>query len=107
MFEKTSLKKDVFKITSKTCLKRRLEKDVFLKGLVRKLEKRLDSSNTETVDRSVKIKRAVDRLNDLSSEIDKFGKNIRKDHPDAEILTSQLSIITSSIKKIKDDLQLE
>ena len=51
----------------------KLEKDVFLNALVRKLEKRLDASNTETVDRSVKIKRAVERLENLSSEIDKFS----------------------------------
>ena len=69
----------------------KLEKDVFLNALVRKLEKRLDSSNTETVDRSVKIKNAVGHLNNLSSEIDKFGENIKKDHPDAEKLLSKLS----------------
>lgn len=83
----------------------KLEKDVFLNALVRKLEKRLGSSNTETVDRSVKIKRAIDRLNYLSSEIGKFGENIKKDHPDAEKLMSKLSKITSSIEEIKGDLK--
>ena len=83
----------------------KLEKDVFLNALVRKLEKRLDSSNTETVDRSVKIKNAVGHLNNLSSEIDKFGENIKKDHPDAEKLLSKLSNITASIEKIKADLK--
>ena len=83
----------------------KLEKDVFLNALVRKLEKRLDSSNTETVDRSVKIKNAVGHLNNLSSEIDKFGENIKKDNPAAEKLLSKLSNITASIEKIKDDLQ--
>ena len=83
----------------------KLEKDVFLNALVRKLEKRLDSSNSETVERSVKIKKAVDQLNNLSSEIGKFGENIKKDHPDAEKLTSKLSNITSSIEKIKNELQ--
>ena len=71
--------------------------------LVRKLEKRLDSSNIETVDRSIKIKKAVDQLNNLSSEIGKFGENIKKDHPDAEKLMSKLSNIASSIEKIKED----
>ena len=33
------------------------------------------------------------------------GENIKKDHPDAEKLLSKLSNITSSIEKIKDDLQ--
>ena len=84
----------------------KLEKDVFLNALVRKLEKRLDSSNSETVDRSVKIKKAVDQLNNLSSEIGKFGENIKKDHPDAKKLMSKLSNIASSIEKIKDNLQL-
>ena len=84
----------------------KLEKDVFLNALVRKLEKRLDSSNSETVDRSVKIKKAVDQLNNLSSEIGTFGENIKKDHPDAEKLMFKLSNITSSIEKIKDDLQV-
>ena len=69
------------------------------------MEKRLDSSNTETVDRSVKIKNAVDHHNNLSSEIDKNGENNKKDHPDAEKLLSKLSNITASIEKIKDDLQ--
>ena len=57
------------------------------------------------MDRSVKIKNAVGHLNNLSSEIDKFGENIKKDHPDAEKLLSKLSNITASIEKIKDDLQ--
>ncbi len=82
----------------------KLEKDVFLNALVRKLEKRLDASNTETVERSVKIKQAVEHLNTLSSEIDKFGDNIKKDHPDAGILISMLSNVTKSVEKIKNDL---
>ena len=85
----------------------KLGKDVFLNALVRKLEKRLDASNTETVDRSGKIKTAVDRLNELSFEIDKFGEGIKKDHPDAEVLMSKLSNITSSLEKIKDELYIE
>ena len=84
----------------------KLEKDVFLNALVRKLEKRLDASNRETVNRSVKIKRAVEQLNSLSSTINKFGENIKKDHPDAEILTSKLSDVTESLKKIKNDLSI-
>ena len=59
----------------------KLEKDVFLNALIRKLEKRLDASNTETVNRSVRIKEATIQLNILSSEINKFGDNIKKDHP--------------------------
>ena len=51
----------------------KLEKDLFLKALIRKLEKRLDSSNFETVHRSVKIKEAVEHLHDLTSEIERFG----------------------------------
>ena len=84
----------------------KLEKDVFLNALVRKLEKRLDSSNTETVNRSIKIKQAVEQLNVLSSEINKFGENIKKDHPDAEILMSKLSDVTKSLEKIQIDLNI-
>ena len=84
----------------------KLEKDVFLNALVRKLEKRLDASNIETVNRSIKIKQAVEQLNILSSEINKFGENIKKDHPDAEILTSKLSNVTKSLEKIKVDLNI-
>ena len=94
------------KLIPPTKLLQKLEKDVFLNALIRKLERRLEASNVETVDRSVKIKRAVERLNNLSSKIDKFGENIKKDHPDAEILMSKLSNITSSIGKIKEDLQI-
>ena len=93
------------KLISPRHIMQKLERDVFLNALVRKLEKRLDSSNTETVDRSVKIKKAVERLDNLSSEINKFGESIRKDHPDAQILMSKLSNVTSSIKKIKDNLR--
>ena len=84
----------------------KLEKDVFLNALVRKLEKRLDSSNIETVDRTIKIKQAVEQLNVLSSEISEFGKNIKKDHPDAEILISKLVKVTKSLEKIKIDLNI-
>ena len=84
----------------------KLEKDVFLNALVRKLEKRLDASNTETVNRSIKITQAVEQLNLLSSEISKFGENIKKDHPDAEILISKLSDVTKSLEKIKIDLNI-
>ncbi len=84
----------------------KLEKDIFLNALVRKLEKRLDASNTETVNRSIKIKKAVAQLHTLSSTINKFGKNIKKDHPDAEILMSKLSEMTTSLDKIKTDLNL-
>ena len=82
----------------------KLEKDLFLKALIRKLEKRLDSSNFETVQRSVKIKEAVELLHDLTSEIERFGANIKQDHPDAAILVSKLLNITESIKKIKNNL---
>ena len=84
----------------------KLEKDVFLNALVRKLEKRLDASNIETVDRTIKIKQAVKQLNVLSSEISEFGKNIKKDHPDAEILISKLAKVTKSLEKIKIDLNI-
>ena len=84
----------------------KLGKDVFLNALVRKLEKRLDASNTETVNRSIKIKQALEQLNFLSSEINKFGKNIKKDHPDAEILISKLSSVTKGLEKIKIDLDI-
>ena len=84
----------------------KLGKDVFLNALVRKLEKRLDASNTETVNRSIKIKQAVEQLHALSSTINKFGDNIKKDHPDAEILTSKLSNVTKSLEKIKNDLNI-
>ena len=84
----------------------KLEKDVFLNALVRKLEKRLDSSNIETVDRTIKIKQAVEQLNVLSSEISEFGKNIKKDHPDAEILISKLAKVTKSLEQIKIDLNI-
>ena len=82
----------------------KLEKDLFLKALIRKLEKRLDSSNFETVQRSVKIKEAVELLHDLTSEIERFGANIKQDHPDAAILVTKLLNITESIKKIKNNL---
>ncbi len=84
----------------------KLEKDVFLNALVRKLEKRLDASNIETVDRSIKIKHAVEQLHALSLKINKFGENIKQDHPDAEILTSKLSDVTKSLEKIKNDLTI-
>ena len=84
----------------------KLEKDVFLNALVRKLEKRLDASNIETVDRTIKIKQAVKQLNVLSSEISEFGKNIKKDHPDAEILISKLAKVTKTLEKIKIDLNI-
>jgi hypothetical protein len=66
----------------------------------------LDASNIETVNRSIKIKQAVEQLNVLSSEINKFGENIKKDHPDAEILTSKLSNVIKSLEKIKIDLNI-
>ena len=84
----------------------KLEKDVFLNALVRKLEKRLDASNIETVDRTIKIQQAVEQLNVLSSEISEFGKNIKKDHPDAEILISKLAKVTKSLDQIKIDLNI-
>ena len=84
----------------------KLEKDVFLKALVRKLEKRLEASNRETVNRSIKIKRALEQIKILSSEIDQFSDNIKKDHPDAEILISKLSHVTKSLEKIKIDLNI-
>ena len=92
------------KLISPQYLLQKLEKDVFLNALVRKLEKRLDASNTETVQRSIKIEQAVEHLNTLSSQIDKFGENIKKDHPDADILISMLSNVTKSLEKIKNDL---
>ena len=82
----------------------KLEKDLFLKALIRKLEKRLDSSNFETVHRSIKIKEAIKHLYDLTSEIERFGANIKQDHPDAEILVSKLLDVTNSLKKIKNNL---
>ncbi len=87
-------------------LLQKLKKDVFLNALVRKLEKRLEASNKETVHRSIKIKQAVDQLQHLSSEINKFGENIKKDHPDAEILTSKLSDVQKSLEQIKNDLNI-
>ena len=84
----------------------KLEKDVFLNALVRKLEKRLEASNKETVNRSIKIKQAIEQIKILSSEINKFGDNIKKDHPDAEILISELSHMTKSLEKIKIDLNI-
>ena len=84
----------------------KLEKDLFLNALLRKLEKRLDASNSETINRSIKIKQAIEQLNRLSSEINQFGENIKKDHPDAEILTSKLSKVTKSLEKIKIDLNI-
>ena len=94
------------KLISPKHLLQKLEKDVFLNALVRKLEKRLEASNKETVDRSIKIKQASYHLQHLSSEINKFGENIRKDHPDAEILTSKLSEVLKSLEKIKIDLNI-
>ena len=44
--------------------------------------------------------------NVLSSEISEFGKNIKKDHPDAEILISKLERVTKSLEKIKIDLNI-
>ena len=87
-------------------LLQKLEKDVFLNALVRKLEKRLDASNTETVDRSIKIKQAIEQLSALTSTINKFGASIKKDHPDAEILISKLYDVKKSIKTIKNDLNI-
>ena len=84
----------------------KLEKDLFLKALIRKLEKRLDSSNFETVRRSVKIKEAVEHLHDLTSEIERFGANIKQDHPDAAILVSKLLDVTDSLTKIKNKLNV-
>lgn len=84
----------------------KLEKDLFLKALIRKLEKRLDSSNFETVHRSVKIKEAVEHLHDLTSEIERFGANIKQDHPDAAILVSKLLNVTESLTKIKNNLNV-
>ena len=84
----------------------KLEKDVFLNALVRKLEKRLDASNKETVHRSIKIKKAIEQLNALSSNINKFGENIKKDHPDAEILISKLLDLTKGLEEIKNDLNI-
>ena len=86
--------------------KKKLEKDLFLKALIRKLEKRLDSSNFETVHRSIKIKETVEHLNDLTSEIQRFGANIKQDHPDAAILVSKLLNVTKSLKKIKNNLNV-
>ena len=94
------------KLISPKHLLQKLEKDVFLNALVRKLEKRLEASNKETVDRSIKIKQASYQLQHLSSEINKFGENIRKDHPDAEILTSKLSEVLKSLEQIKIDLNI-
>ena len=84
----------------------KLEKDVFLNALVRKLEKRLDASNKETVHRSIKIKKAIEQLNALSAKINKFGENIKKDHPDAEILISKLLDVTKGLDEIKNDLNI-
>jgi CRP-like cAMP-binding protein len=84
----------------------KLEKDLFLKALIRKLEKRLASSNFETAHRSIKIKEAVEHLHDLTSEIERFGENIKKDHPDAAILVSKLLNVTESLKKIKNNLNV-
>ena len=84
----------------------KLEKDVFLKALVRKLEKRLEASNRETVNRSIKIKHALEQIKVLTLEIDQFSDNIKKDHPDAEILISKLSRVTKSLEKIKIDLNI-
>jgi CRP-like cAMP-binding protein len=84
----------------------KLEKDIFLNALVRKLEKRLDASNKETVQRSIKIKNAAEQLQILSSEINKFGENIKKDHPDAQILVSKLSGLITGIEKIRDGLDV-
>ena len=92
------------KLISPKHLLQKLEKDVFLNALVRKLEKRLEASNKETVDRSIKIKRADEQLQHLSSEVNKFGENVRKDHPDAEILISKLSDILKSLEQVKNDL---
>ena len=94
------------KLISPKHLLQKLEKDVFLNALVRKLEKRLEASNKETVDRSIKIKQASYQLQHLSSEINKFGENIRQDHPDAEILTSKLSEVLKSLEQIKIDLNI-
>ena len=74
--------------------------------MIRKLEKRLDSSNSETVHRSVKIKEAVEHLHDLTSEIERFGANIKQDHPDAAILVSKLLNVTESLTKIKNNLNV-
>ena len=93
------------KLISPKHLLQKLEKDVFLNALIRKLEKRLDASNIETVNRSVKIKQATEQLNTLLFQIEKFGENIKKGHPDAEILTAKLSNVIASIAKIKEDLE--
>ena len=84
----------------------KLEKDLFLKALIRKLEKRLASSNFETAHRSVKIKEAVEHLHVLTSEIERFGENIKKDHPDAAILVSKLLNVTKGLKKIENNLDI-
>ena len=87
-------------------LLQKLDKDIFLKALIRKLETRLDSSNFETAHRSVKIKEAVEHLHDLTSEIERFGANIKQDHPDAAILVSKLLNVTESLTKIKNNLNV-
>ena len=92
------------KLISPKHLLQKLEKDVFLSALIRKLEKRLDASNIETVNRSVKIKQATEQLKTLLFQIEKFGENIKKGHPDAEILMAKLSNVISSIAKIKEEL---
>ena len=56
--------------------------------------------------RSVKIKSAVEHLNDLTSEIQRFGANIKQDHPDAAILVSKLLNVTKSLEKIKNNLNV-
>ena len=84
----------------------KLKKDVFLNALVQKLEKRLDASNNETVDRSIKIDRATSQLCDLSSKIINFEENIKRDHPDADKLLGKLSEIISSLNTINDELKI-
>lgn len=94
------------KIIPPSYLINKLERDVFLNALVRKLEKRLDSSNIETVDRSMKIKLANEQLNALITQIDKFSGSIKKNHPDAEFLLAMLSNFTTNVEKINRELKL-
>ena len=84
----------------------KLKKDVFLNALVQKLEKRLDASNNETVNRSIKIDRATAHLCDLSSKIINFEENIKRDHPDADKLLGKLSEIINSLNTINNALKI-
>ena len=54
----------------------------------------------------MKIKLAIEQLNALITQIDKFSGSIKKNHPDAEFLLAMLSNFTTNVEKINRELKL-